>query len=211
MPTDLDFHAVDARRHVHGQTNLRQHAEEGPTAMVVEGKGVWITTDDGRRLIDGFSGLGCTSLGYDNERIAAAAHRQLSTLPFAPTFYGRTHPKIAELADRLVGQAPGDMSRVIFQCSGSEATDTLIKFLWARNVGSGRARSAGLRLSLAWLLRQHGCRQSACPGQPHMHAKFGLPLDGIRQDRDPQLLPRPSSTGRPRRSSHSGWRTISNG
>lgn len=184
MPIDLDLRAVDARRHVHGQTNLRQHAEEGPVAMVVEGEGVWITADDGRRLIDGFSGLGCTSLGYDNERIAAAAHRQLSTLPYAPTFYGRTHPKIAELADRLVGLAPGDMSRVIFQCSGSEATDTLIKFVWARNVARGEPDRR------AFISRWRGyygntVASVSLSGQPHMHEKFGLPLDGFVKTETP--------------------------
>ena len=53
----------DRQHHVHGQTNLRQHQEQGPDVMVTEGHGVYIKTADGRELIDGFSGLGCTSLG----------------------------------------------------------------------------------------------------------------------------------------------------
>ncbi|MEL6964544.1 MAG: aspartate aminotransferase family protein, partial [Pseudomonadota bacterium] len=57
----------DRQHHVHGQTNLRTHGDHGPAAMVVKGSGVRITTDDGRSLIDGFSGLGCVSLGYHND------------------------------------------------------------------------------------------------------------------------------------------------
>ena len=152
--------------------------------MVVAGEGVWITTDDGSRLIDGFSGLGCTSLGYDNARIAEAAHKQLTTLPYAPTFYGRSHPKVAALAERLVGLAPGDMSRVIFQCSGSEATDTLIKFLWARNTARGEPDRR------TFITRWRGyygntVASVSMSGQPHMHQKFGLPLEGFVKTETP--------------------------
>jgi 4-aminobutyrate--pyruvate transaminase len=181
-PTDL--RSIDARHHVHGQTDLRTHAEDGPSAMVVGGKGVWITTDDGQELIDGFSGLGCTSLGYDNERIANAAHQQLTTLPYAPTFYGRTHPKVAALAERLVHLAPGEMSRVIFQCSGSEATDTLIKFLWARNTARGEPER---RTFISRWRGYYGntVASVSLSGQPHMHAKFGLPLEGFVKTETP--------------------------
>jgi len=184
MTPEPDLRAADARYHVHGQTALRSHDENGPSAMVVEGDGVWITTDDGQRLIDGFSGLGCTSLGYDNARIAAAAHDQLTTLPYAPTFYGRTHPKVAALAERLVGLAPGDMSRVIFQCSGSEATDTLIKFLWARNIARGEPDR---RTFISRWRGYYGntIASVSMSGQPHMHEKFGLPLDGFVKTETP--------------------------
>ena len=109
---------LDRNHHVHGQTNLRQHQTQGPAAMVTSGHGVYITTDDGHQLIDGFSGLGCTSLGYHNERLSNAAKQQMDTLPFAPTFYGRSHPKVAELAARLVKMTAVPMDRVMFQCSG---------------------------------------------------------------------------------------------
>jgi len=128
----------DRQHHVHGQTNLRQHAQQGPAVMVTEGHGVYIKTEDGRELIDGFSGLGCTSLGYNNDRLAAAAKKQMDILPFAPTFYGRSHPKVAELATRLTGMAAVPMDRVMFQCSGSEANDAMIKFLWYRNIARGQ-------------------------------------------------------------------------
>ncbi len=184
MSTDSELAALDARHHVHGQTDLRHHAEHGPTAMTVAGKGVWITTEDGRELIDGFSGLGCTSLGYDNARIADAAHAQLSTLPYAPTFYGRTHPTVAALAGRLVNLAPGEMSRAIFQCSGSEATDTLIKFLWARNTARGEPDR---RVFISRWRGYYGntVASVSLSGQPHMHAKFGLPLDGFVKTETP--------------------------
>ena len=166
----------DRQHHVHGQTNLRQHQDQGPVVMVTEGHGVYIKTDDGRELIDGFSGLGCTSLGYHNDRLAAAAKQQMDTLPFAPTFYGRSHPKVAELAARLTAMAAVPMDRVMFQCSGSEANDAMIKFLWYRNIARGQPDRR--KLISRWR-GYYGNTVAAVSlsGQPHMHANFGLPMD----------------------------------
>jgi len=166
----------DRQHHVHGQTNLRQHAQQGPAVMVTEGHGVYIKTEDGRELIDGFSGLGCTSLGYNNDRLAAAAKKQMDILPFAPTFYGRSHPKVAELATRLTGMAAVPMDRVMFQCSGSEANDAMIKFLWYRNIARGQPERR--KLISRWR-GYYGNTVAAVSlsGQPHMHANFGLPMD----------------------------------
>ena len=49
--------ASDIAHHVHPQSNLRQHAEQGPT-MITHGRGVYIYDANGREIIDGFSGLG---------------------------------------------------------------------------------------------------------------------------------------------------------
>jgi len=166
----------DRYHHVHGQTNLRQHQDNGPSAMITSGQGVYITTADGQTLIDGFSGLGCTSLGYHNDRLAEAAKRQMDTLPFAPTFYGRSHPKVAELAERLVKMASVPMDRVIFQCSGSEANDSLIKFLWYRNIARDQPERRKM-ISLWKGYYGNTVATAALSGQPHMHAKFGLPMD----------------------------------
>lgn len=169
-------HAIkqDIAHHVHPQSNLRQHAENGPT-MITRGKGVFIYDSDGRKIIDGFSGLGCVSLGYHNERLAEAAARQMNTLPFAPTFYNRSHPRVAELGERLIGLAPGNMNRVMFQCSGSEANDTAIKLLWYTNTANG---SPERRKIIGRVRGYHGNTVAtvSLSGQPHMHARFGLPL-----------------------------------
>ncbi len=171
-----DIRQLDQRFHVHGQTSMRDHLESGPTAMVVSGSGVRISTDDGRELIDGFSGLGCVSLGYQNDRLADAAKAQMDELPYAPTFYGRSHPKVAELADRLIGMAAVPFDKAMFQCSGSEANDAMIKLLWARNIARGEPKR---RKFLSRWRGYYGNTVAAVSlsGQPHMHANFGLPMD----------------------------------
>lgn len=177
-PTDNALHAYDRDHHIHGQSNLRLHGEQGPAVMVTEGRGVRFKTDDGREIIDGFSGLGCLSLGYHNDRLADAAKRQMDQLPFAPTFYGRSHPKVAELAERLTAMAAVPMDRAMFQCSGSEANDAIIKFLWYRNIARGQPQR---RKIISRWRGYYGNTVAAvsASGQPHMHAKFGLPLEGF--------------------------------
>ena len=168
----------DRAHHVHGQTNLRRHLENGVDAMITHGKGIYIYDDRGREIIDGFSGLGCVSLGYSNDRLVAAAKRQMETLPFAPTFYNRSHPWAAQLAERLTALAPAGMDRVLIQCSGSEANDTAIKLLWYINAARGEPERRKL---IGRVRGYHGNTVAtvSLSGQPHMHARFGLPLPGF--------------------------------
>lgn len=176
MTIDDSLSDQDRHHHVHGQTNLSWHNQHGPCVMVVKGERVYITTEDGHTLIDGFSGLGCTSLGYHNERLAKAAKKQMDLLPFAPTFYGRSHPKVAELAARLVSIAAVPMDRVMFQCSGSEANDAMIKLLWYRNIARGQPKRR--KLVSRWRgYYGNTVATAALSGQPHMHANFGLPCE----------------------------------
>lgn len=165
----------DRLHHVHGQTNMRTHQDGGPTAMVVRGHGVRIETDEGQSLIDGFSGLGCVSLGYHNDRLAQAAFAQMQELPYAPTFYGRSHPKVAELAHVLTSTAAMPFAKAMFQCSGSEANDAMIKFIWARNIARGEPQR---RKMISRWRGYYGNTVAAVAlsGQPHMHAGFGLPM-----------------------------------
>ena len=49
-------------------------------------QGMHYTTVDGRKVIDGSSGLWCTNAGHGRREIAAAVERQLMNLDFAPSF-----------------------------------------------------------------------------------------------------------------------------
>ena len=166
--------AADMAHHVHGQTNLRQHGEKGPV-MITKGEGIYIWDDQGNRLIDGISGLGCTALGYSNERLITAATKQLQTLPYSPTFYNRSSLPSALLSEKLTSVAPGPLTRVLFQCSGSEANDAAIKIIWYSNIAKGEPNR---RKIIGRTRGYHGNTVAtvSLSGQPHMHAKFGLPL-----------------------------------
>jgi beta-alanine--pyruvate transaminase len=88
--------------------------------------GVHYLTPDGRRILDGLSGLWCCGAGHNREEIAAAIADQARTLDYAPAFqFG--HPKAFELASRIRSFMPDGLERVFFVNSGSEAADTSLK------------------------------------------------------------------------------------
>ena len=55
-------------------------------------KGMYYTTPDGRRLLDGMAGLWCVNTGHGREEIVKAISEQAQTMDFAPPFQ-MGHPK----------------------------------------------------------------------------------------------------------------------
>ncbi|WP_308367938.1 MULTISPECIES: aspartate aminotransferase family protein [unclassified Microbulbifer] len=94
--------------------------------LFVSAEGMHYTTADGRSVLDGFSGLWCSNAGHGRKEIADAVAQQLTALDYSPAFqFG--HPLAFKLARRLADMAPGDLNRVFFCNSGSEAADTALK------------------------------------------------------------------------------------
>ena len=88
--------------------------------------GVYYVTPDGRRVLDGLSGLWCCGAGHNRPEIADAVAKQLRTLDYAPAFqFG--HPLAFELANRMIRLTPPGLERVFYCNSGSEAADTSLK------------------------------------------------------------------------------------
>ncbi len=87
-------------------------------------------TPDGRAVLDGAAGLWCSNAGHCRDPIVKAIQRQAAELDFAPAFQFAT-PLSFELASRIAALAPGDLNRVFFCNSGSEAVDTALKIALA--------------------------------------------------------------------------------
>lgn len=112
--------------------------------MFVEAEGVHYTTAEGRKVLDGTSGLWCCNAGHRRKPIIEAVQRQVEKLDFAPTFQ-MGHPLSFEFAARLTQMVEG-FSQVFFTNSGSEAVDTALKIALAyqRAIGQGtRTRLIG--------------------------------------------------------------------
>jgi beta-alanine--pyruvate transaminase len=93
-------------------------------------KGMYYTTTDDREVLDGTAGLWCVNAGHCRSHITEAIARQAATMDFAPTFQ-MGHPGPFELAERLAALLPGDLNRVFFANSGSEAVDSALKIALA--------------------------------------------------------------------------------
>jgi 4-aminobutyrate--pyruvate transaminase len=177
------LHDMDARALVHQQTDLDDHQRNGGV-IIARGEGVWVWDLEGRRYLEAMAGLWSASLGFSEPRLAKAAYDQMMVLPFYHTFFGKGHGPAAELAEKLLALAPVPMARVLFQCSGSEANDAAIKLLWYVNAVRGRAEKRKL---IGRVRGYHGntVATASLSGQPHMHAGFGLPLDGFLHAANP--------------------------
>jgi len=168
--------ARDLAYHLHSFTHLKSLAEDGP--LVLEGgDGIYVIDNQGRRYIEGISGLWNIVVGFSEERIAEAAYEQMKKLPAYHTFFGRTAAPVIDLAERLIELAPTPMKRVYFVNSGSEANDTAIKMLWMLNKSAGKPEK---RKIISRKSAYHGTTVASCSlnGKPYIEC-FGLPLKEI--------------------------------
>src|SRR5215468_2400113 len=94
--------------------------------IAISGEGVWLTTGDGRRVIDASGGAAVSCLGHQHPRVLDAIARQASTLAYAHTAFFSSKPA-EELAELLVGHEPGGLAYVYFVSGGSEAIEASIK------------------------------------------------------------------------------------
>ncbi|HLH57938.1 MAG TPA: aspartate aminotransferase family protein [Streptosporangiaceae bacterium] len=106
-------------------TRMSAYAD-GAVPVIVRGSGPYVYDNHGRRYLDGLSGLFVSQVGHGRTEIADAIARQASELAYFP-LWSYAHPRAIELADRLADLAPGDLNRVFFTTSGSEAVESAWK------------------------------------------------------------------------------------
>jgi adenosylmethionine-8-amino-7-oxononanoate aminotransferase len=100
--------------------------QTGSVPIIAKGDGHHIWDTDGKRYIDGLSGLFVVNAGHGRRRLAEAAAKQAQELAFFP-IWSYAHPSAILLAERLAHEAPGDLNRVFFSTGGGEAVETAYK------------------------------------------------------------------------------------
>jgi len=95
-------------------------------ANLLSGQGAWLTTTDGRRLLDFAVGHGVAALGHCHPHWVAAVQRQVAELTTCPDSFAT--PRRAELLQRLLPLLPGDFDRLFLCNSGTEAVEAALKF-----------------------------------------------------------------------------------
>jgi len=167
----------DIAYHVHGYTNLKKHEQSGPM-IITSGSGIRVTDDNGKSYIEGLSGLWCTSLGFQEERLIEAATATMKKLPYYHGFAHKTAEVTIDLAEKLISIAPVPMSKVLFANSGSEANDLAIKIIWYYNNALGRPEKKKI---ISRNRAYHGITVAtgSLTGLPPIHDDFDLPIDRI--------------------------------
>ncbi|HEX9554737.1 MAG TPA: aspartate aminotransferase family protein, partial [Streptosporangiaceae bacterium] len=94
--------------------------------MIVRGDGQYVFDQHGKRYLDGLAGLFVSQIGHGRTDVAEAGARQAGELAYFP-LWSYAHPRAVELAERLASYSPGDLNRVFFTTSGSEAVESAWK------------------------------------------------------------------------------------
>lgn len=165
---------------LHPFTNLKDFASGklGDPTIIETGKGIRITDATGREYIDGFAGLYCMNVGYGRTEVAEAISRQAHKLAYYHSYAAHTTDELARLSDRLVRMAPGQMSKVFYGLSGSDANETQAKLVWYYN------NLRGLPKKKKIITRDrgyHGCSviSGSLTGMSFYHDYMDLPVTGI--------------------------------
>src|ERR671917_563478 len=114
-----------ARRHLWMHFTRMGAYEDHEMPIIVRGEGCYVFDERGKRYLDGLSALFCVNAGHGRAELGEAAAQQAKELGFY-TNWSYAHPRSIELAARVAALAPGDLNRVFFTNSGSEAVETAL-------------------------------------------------------------------------------------
>jgi adenosylmethionine-8-amino-7-oxononanoate aminotransferase len=127
--------------------------------LVLEhGDGCYVFDTEGKRYIDGLSGLYCTQVGHSfGDEIGRAAWEQMRTLPFTSN-WTVVHPRSVELAQRVAQLAPPGLERVFFTSGGSDAVEAAWKIARQYHAANGQPQR---RKAIARKIAYHGTTMGA--------------------------------------------------
>ena len=174
-PETTRLRVLDDRHHLHPFTTFKELSAKG-ARVITRAEGCYVFDSEGNRILDGMAGLWCVNVGYGRERLARVAYEQMKALPYYNTFFQTTTPPVAELASELAAILPEGMDRIIFNNSGSEANDTVIKTIWYYWNLLGKPEKKQL---IGRKLGYHGVGlgSGSLTGMKFMHEPFDLPID----------------------------------
>ncbi|MGH2983975.1 MAG: aspartate aminotransferase family protein [Solirubrobacterales bacterium] len=139
VQVDAQLLQAQAQRHLWMHfTRMGSFGPEHEVPIIVRGDGCYVWDVHGNRYLDGLSALFCVNSGHGRTELGEAMAAQVRELDFI-TVWSYAHPRAIELATRIAGLAPGDLNRVFFVNSGSEAVESALKLArsYHRMRGSG--------------------------------------------------------------------------
>jgi adenosylmethionine-8-amino-7-oxononanoate aminotransferase len=159
-----------ARRHLVPHFTPSTLWQEHDWPVVERGERAHVWTTDGRRYLDGLSGLFCTNLGHGRADLVAAMTEQAGRLAFASS-WGMTHSAAIEAAAAVAGYAPDGLDRVFFVSTGSEAVESAVKLARCHHVARGETARTKV-ISRRWAYHGTTLGALAITGVPRLRAPF---------------------------------------
>ncbi|WGG50981.1 aspartate aminotransferase family protein [Rugamonas sp. DEMB1] len=177
---------MDTAHYMHPFTDTKVLGEQGARVMV-RGEGIYVWDSQGKKVLDGMSGLWCVNVGYGRTSISEAVYRQMETLPFYNSFFNTTNLPAVQLATKLCEISPPQFKHVFFTGSGSEGNDTnlrMVRRYW--DLLGYKERHTIISRHNAY----HGSTVAGASlgGMSGMHEQGGLPIPGIVHIGQPNYL-----------------------
>ena len=131
--------SLNDRDRAHVWHPYTQMLTQPPLLPIVRGEGVYLYTEDGRKILDGISSWWVNIHGHSHPKLNAALAAQAREIEHV-IFAGCTHRPAVELAERLVEVMPAGLNRVFYSDNGSTAVEVAIKMAvqYWRNCGEPR-------------------------------------------------------------------------
>ena len=95
--------------------------------IVVEANGSHYVDDKGKRYLDVTGGFHCCLVGHGRQEVTDAVYKQMNEVEFGGEYLGFTTVPTARLAAKLAQMTPGDLSKVYFSLSATEAIEDALK------------------------------------------------------------------------------------
>ena len=181
----------DAIRHLWTH-KTQDHPWLADEELVIDrAEGVWVWTERGKKLLDGFAGLAVVNVGHGRREIAEAIAEQTVRLAYYPTTRQFSNRPAAELAAKLAALTPGDLDYSFFAVSGAEANERAMQMARHYWLASGKPDKHKV-ISLQGGYHGGTTGTFAVCGLPHLIEPYtAASRAGLRQGRAAVPVPRP--------------------
>ena len=118
-----------------------QHALQPVMTRIASAQGAYLTTADGRRILDAISSWWVITHGHRHPHLVQAIKDQADRLDQI-IFAGHTHEPAERLAEKLLALVPAGLSHVFYSDSGSTSVEVALKMAlgYWRNIGQAKSR-----------------------------------------------------------------------
>lgn len=114
-----------------------------PQHLITSANGVWLTLNNGQKVIDGMSSWWAMIHGHNHPELNKAIKQQVDVMAHV-MFGGLTHTPAIALAKKLVEITPKPLTQVFFSDSGSVSVEVAIKMALQYQIASNKPNKSKL-------------------------------------------------------------------